>query len=133
MHKVFCRQPEKGSVWLLFLSFTSAAMVASEDDGGQCFSEAHVSSRVEIIILFLVGLFVQVCLIRMFLCLVGTICVINRLSNQCGYLRKRRKEEHTLNSQVLMKCVGVVSLVRWRLQWSSRIDQSYSYLYYLYF
>jgi hypothetical protein len=36
------------SIWWLFLSFSGAAMVASEGDGGQCTVEAQVSPRMEL-------------------------------------------------------------------------------------
>jgi hypothetical protein len=36
------------SVWWLFISYSGASMVAVEDDGGRCFSEAQVSLEVEL-------------------------------------------------------------------------------------
>jgi hypothetical protein len=35
-------------IWWMFISFSGAAMVAAEDDGGQRFSEAHVSPGVKL-------------------------------------------------------------------------------------
>jgi hypothetical protein len=35
-------------VWRLFASFSGAAMVPAEDDGGRGFGEAQVSSRVDL-------------------------------------------------------------------------------------
>jgi hypothetical protein len=45
---VGCKVLSQISVWWLFVSFSSAAIVAAEDGGERCFGEAQVSSRVEL-------------------------------------------------------------------------------------
>jgi hypothetical protein len=91
------------SVWWLFACLSLLSALPwwwQRMTVGDVSARGTVFFKGGIIILLLVGFFVQVCLTHICLCLVVTICVINRLSNQIyDHFKKKNFSQLPISSR----------------------------------